>query len=365
MEISLKKSRPAEAKTYSINQKQDSKIIKKMINSVSPQFKEMVNYASGRARTISDDVINYYLQNWAIAKYDFYVMFGNKLKIEENVKIAIKVSDMKERQIELARRFKLYCAFIMRFTPEEIIDNIALAHPELEAHHANFKTGMKISKFFSQQFGNKEFDIEYSKILQNRFIDGINVVSIDPCDYITISVNKHNWQSCQKPGGAYGSAAFSLMLDNQTMVSYKTTAKEYDYNEHGVQFKWNSKQLRRLVFFNKETCHMGFSRLYPTSGNDNKATDEFCKLSREMIETKVSAFLNISNEWEYEKGNNYFQMNKKGSFVHADGVHEIAVPKDSLLKGSFTMGVEQLKCLCCGKMRTENRSFLSCGGLYV
>ena len=372
MEIALKNEAFKRADTpekkyprYSIKidpKKYDKKIIKEMIESVSPEFPKILR-AAARNAPISDEVLNHYLNNWAIAKYELYLMFGRKLKLEENIKIAMKASEMHEKQIDLAKRFELYCVFIMQFSAEEIIENIAKEHPELTKYDSdNFKVGMKISKYFSQKFGDNNFDIEYSKILQNRFMDGKNVISIDPCDFVTMSENKHNWNSCQRIGGQYGRAAFSLMLDENTMVSYKTNTKEYEYNIHGVNFKWNSKHLRRLVFFDKNTCKMGFSRLYPASEDNSNPIKEFKKSSRELLEKAVSDYLKIPNEWEYSSDGNNTESNRIGGFHYVDGIKEYVIPKDCHNVGTVTLnaGVSELKCLCCGRTVTTGGEYLAC-----
>lgn len=351
--------------THSIKKtiaKKDEKILKQMIDSVSPQFNQLLEVAC-KGQKVSEEAKNYYLENWAKSKYEFYLMFGKKLSIEQDIKIAMKPSDMNEKRIDLAKKFTLYAMYIMQFSAEEFIDNIAKPNADLEKYEPKFfKAGMKISKFFSQRFENNEFDIELSKILQNRFMVGKIVMSINPCDYITMSVNNHNWHSCQQIGGQYGTAAFSLMLDDSTIISYKTTPKEYEYDLSGVKFTWNSKQIRRLVFFDKETCKIGFSRLYPTSGNENKVVDEFKSLSRELLETAVSKYLEIPNNWDYCNREGWAQQLSVGGLHYTDGIKELVLPANSENKNiiGFKNGVKSIKCLCCNRTLTEARSYLTC-----
>ena len=208
----------------------------------------------------------------------------------------------------------------------------------------------KLSKFLSSLFNDESFDVALSKVLQNRIVKGNFYVSIDPYDFLTMSVNRHGWSSCLSIENARGNGnaagSFSYMLDSTTMVCYRSNDKDYDYDFKNVKFTGNSKSWRQLVHINKSNCAMMFNRQYPQNSNIDTAS-----LVRELLETRIATYLGRENEWE-NMGNNDSWYKPSMSIAYNDSHNQTrvtVVPKGTHLKFNIDSGAK-IVCLNCGKV---------------
>lgn len=232
-----------------------------------------------------------YLVEWAKAKYRFYKIFGNKLTIEKEVETE-KTEEEFEQDIKILKlKFPLY-APIIKAVNQKVIENNEINVNYISgclSEDSRVKNGMKFTKFMSL-YGNKELDIEVSKLYQDKGKSNL-VISINPIDYLTVSINKSGWHSCHNFfEGCYRNAGLSYMLDHTSLVgySYNTTVK---YNK--IQpFEWNSKKWRQMIYVSETTSAMVFSRQYPYSSS------YLSKEARILLEETVSKFFSSGNKWK-------------------------------------------------------------------
>lgn len=92
--------------------------------------------------------------------------------------------------------------------------------------------------------GFEEFRLEHSRILNTAKLKGTLCVSIHPLDYITMSENDSDWQSCMNwhDRGCYRRGTVEMMNSPYVIVAY-LKGKE-DMTRFGC--KWNNKKWRQL-----------------------------------------------------------------------------------------------------------------------
>lgn len=261
---------------YSLTIKEkDPKIIEEMIGKVDKDVMTKLFNVIVRScdvgRGLSDDAIDVYLHKWAESKYEYYLLFGNSLTLNREIDIPEKEDVIRKKTDTILNQdvvyrnkgkegkvavntehFKIYKLFIDNFSTNDILKNICPNNDLIEKYCPTYKPGMKLSKFLSSYFCDPEFDIEYSKILQTKRNKGIITISIDPNDFLTMSVSSHKWYSCYEITSFYKTCTLSCILDSTSLIAYRSYGN-HSYNLSGVEFVWNDKQCRNNIQFDKET----------------------------------------------------------------------------------------------------------------
>lgn len=248
--------------------------------------------------TERDELKNYnrawakdYLKEWARSKYRFYKLFGDKLTIDEEIEVDLDEHFFRTQIEEVKAKCPLYSIVLEGIGLSCIVEN---KMKKCECNHRLFedtrvKTGMKFTKFISL-FENKDLEMEVSKIYQTKGKTTLHI-SIDPVDYLTVSVNNSGWRSCHNFfNGEYKTAGLSYMFDETSLVAF-TSTKEVEYNTQ-FPFKWNTKNWRQMVYISKESSSMAFSRQYPHN------SEKVEKSVRHILEEIVSDFYGAENKWK-------------------------------------------------------------------
>lgn len=335
-----------------------SEIIEEMISKVDKENLRSMMSLGYRTKLISDEVLNIYLQQWAYAKYEFYLMLGRNLSVSKEIVVSAPTNELEGKIISLKSKYSCYSIILNLFNINDYIDNVCPDSEVLTKYNDIYTRGMKLSKFFSKYFKDTQFDIDYSKVLQYKNLKTKAYISIDPCDYMTQSINKNNWKSCHNQhSGMYGTAPYSLMLDECTLVAYTSDGKkvhyefnalEYDNGGIRFEFDWNSKNTRTLVNIDLNSGAMCFNKPYPN------ASETLNEEIRQFAEENLANYLGIKNEWKicpsYPFVPNVAQI---GDFHYKDPVtytviHE-TMDERQLSVTSFNIGVDRIPCLCCGK----------------
>lgn len=268
---------------------------------------------------------------------------------------------------DLCKRFPKYAIYIMGLKTSYFITNKIDTNqlPDYFKYGKKFFSGqgMKLSKFFSKFLQDNEFDIELSKILQNKEVTTTIYLSIDPYDYLTSSLNKHKWKSCHRiTTGDWGTGSVSYMLDDATIVSYRAKRDtDYSYNYWGFKFKGNSKLYRQIIYFSKDNSSMLFSKQYPS---ENK---HFSEAIRHFLESTVANYLSVDNEWTL------YQNAYEGKYIDVSSLHYSDIKNDAefvfskLTNGNNTaslweVGAKNTPCLkgCGGTVKESGESMLCC-----
>lgn len=284
--------------SYVFTEEPNEDEIKEMISKVDLKtFNNII-----RARILRDDgsvgkITNKwaenYLKDWAYAKYRFYKMFGNSLTLETTIEVEKDAREIEIEMNEIKGKFPLYAPIFDKISSYAVKDNI------INSDNINYrfyedkrvKSGMSFTKFISL-YNNKDLDIEVSKIYQNKGKAHLTI-SINPIDYLTVSINKSGWQSCHNLfDGCYRNGPLSYMIDRTSLVAYRSNVN-VEYLECGKKFEWNSKNWRQMIYVSEHNSAMVFSRQYP---NENW---QIAKAVRVLLENKVSEyFTNSANKWK-------------------------------------------------------------------
>ena len=91
------------------------------------------------------------------------------------------------------------------------------------------------------------------------------VLSVDPIDFATCSLNSYNWTSCSRPEGEHATMPYSLMLDRYSCIAYiESTKTKYVAFHHGEEsYVVSNKKMRAFLHFGERYESILFNRVYP------------------------------------------------------------------------------------------------------
>lgn len=250
---------------------------------------------TSKIKSITKNWTKEYLKKWAISKYRFYKMFGDKLTIEKDIEITKDENESVIILNELKAKFPLYRRILESVSPRAVVnDSIGNKRGWLIETYLTecpeVKEDMSFTKFISL-FKNKELDIELSKKYQDKGKAHITI-SINPIDYLTVSINNSGWRSCHNFfDGEWRNAGLSYMNDSASLVAYRSKGL-YEYKKNDKKFKWNSKNWREMIYVSRNNSAIVFSREYPTY------SEELARAVRTMLENVISNYFKGNNNWK-------------------------------------------------------------------
>lgn len=210
----------------------DKAIIEEMLSKVDfDMARKMIAHGTwdnASPEEIPMDYVKKMLTNWATNKKWLYLLMGRNLSVKKTFQVNKTEREMETLIEDFVSEFPVYGFHVRQFSTREILDNKIHRVPSLYSKYCDIcRTGMKVSKFFSQLLNDDMFDIALSKIMQNTKIDAVIEISIDPMDYFTMSITKHKWVSCFDIGkGSFSNCAFSIMQDAFTAIAFKHNDKK-------------------------------------------------------------------------------------------------------------------------------------------
>lgn len=125
------------------------------------------------------------------------------------------------------------------------------------------KKGSKLVKAFSHfADGRSLFNLqnEASRIIQDNKMEGTLCFSVHPLDYLTISENDYNWNSCHSLSGDYRAGNLSYMMDKVTFICYLKGDADIELVP-GVT--WNNKKWRVLMYLDERGHILFTGKQYP------------------------------------------------------------------------------------------------------
>ena len=156
-------------------------------------------------------------------------------------------------------------------------------------HPIVVSTGCKVSKILGKIAlaynipKYEEFRIAHSLCLNTKKLSGDVCLSIHPLDYMTMSDNDCNWNSCMswRDGGEFRQGTVEMMNSPYIVVAYMKDPEDFRFFPYGNDdAKWNNKRWRTLFIVHHNVI-MGI-RQYPY---DSQELNEFClKWLREVVE---------------------------------------------------------------------------------
>lgn len=351
---------------YSLrNYSQDSSILEEMIGKVDRiRFKKLLCIASCdksiTMKTISDDIVNKYLVRWAKAKYDLYLLFGRKLSLSKQIETAIDYDTMVNKIVELQFAFPQYANLLGGFSPEEFINNKCSGYNRLLSRvYDKYTDGAKLSKVLTGLVDDKEFGDALAMLFGKTTVNAMLTLSIDPFDYLTMSINKHGWETCQRigdPDAPFGTGAGSLMIDEYTVIAFAHSGKDVMYHINSMEFSGNSKFWRQCLYVDKDSGNFVASREYPSE------KELIAKEARILLEDTIADYLEIENQWvvrsrgeiDYVEGSDNLFHDVSNDYLYRD----VRI-KDSKAKTHVKVG-RNVFCMKCGKVITGHRGRYVC-----
>lgn len=346
--------------------KEKESLVKEMIGKIDlKRFMKMLSVAgstNSRNKYADKKVAEEILQDWANAKVGFYKLFNKNFFVKEEVEMEIGTEDVEAMRRELCKKYPPY-SFALKAT--EISDWISNSMNNSFDYHSNWaeiqgvKKGMKLSKAFSTLYKDDAFDIAISEVLQNRKIKGGIFVSIDPYDYLTSSVNKSGWTSCHRlTDGEYATGCSSYMCDAVTLMGYRATDVEYDYNFFGFDFVGNSKLWRTNVIFDLSNMSFAIGRQYPKRNTDIEtvAKDLLIKTIREYFGDIKFSYV----EDNFKNNISDFCSLHYNDFINTSEKKYLFFPSETNGAISFVVG-SPVKCVYCGGEIENPRGAISHG----
>ena len=243
------------------------------------------------------------LEMWKKNKESLYKLFGEKMIITKTIQSSetewekeefINEVDVILSQYPVVENRVLTRMAIATLITErnfnsnkinEIVDDYFI-HNDLKA---SIKIGMKLNKAFGNIIRfHRSRDIDQEKVemvvkeiqslysrKRQRFLNSQKTfklhLSIHPLDYLSVSNNTSNWDTCQTIGGdsEWAAGVFSFLGDTTTIVAYLTNDEEdpFQCDTFDVQDEilWNDKKWRQYVHTKSEgdKTAVFYNRQYP------------------------------------------------------------------------------------------------------
>lgn len=435
--------------TYSIvNEKHDAKIIDEMISKVDRErFTKMCRVAMHNGGSPSSASIDLYLLEWANAKYDWYVAFGNNLTISTPLDFSMDGNELRPMIDNLCKEYPMFASNIhlirsaAKNDMEPFVNNKMPSGIDLFKRFAGdiYKDRMKVTRFLSalhkkeifevrnnegkvlKTFSKRElaydfcakkrelaiqcdvfavpsaiaeqFDIDLSKVMQDRIVKGNITISIDPYDFLTSGTTMHGWSTCQRLWGDMSAALFSFITDPGCLIAYRNNGKEYTYDRivasgpNGHEevnlgknaFVGNSKSWRQFIHCDPTTCTFLFSREYPS----DKQIADIPDVTRKLLEDTISKVIGVDNWDNYGDLENIAEKTYfGGKAIYKDVNHHhysdianwknlmtrykirktlVSPEKTDMSKAHIYVG-GPVYCLKCGKRLSSDSHSCLCGG---
>lgn len=228
------------------------------------------------------------LRYWESAKINLFKIFGEKLILEREYKYTPSHSQLESAIDEAlyganstcskflsqwqdfmwgsgspARRWDsgLRSALLYLMHYDTLIENIYHGEnykiPVREDKFIDLNDGCKVSKVLgkiAKEFkleGYEEFRIAHSMVLNKTKLSGTMRLSIHPMDFMTMSDNNQDWDSCMSwvNGGEYRQGTVEMMNSHVAVVAYMKSEHDWspiDWGDSATKYKWNSKKWRKM-----------------------------------------------------------------------------------------------------------------------
>ncbi len=220
-----------------------------------------------------------------------------------------------------------------------------------------FNPGMKYMKFLGKlaELMNmkdefEKFRVEHSMVLNNAKLHGNLCLSIHPLDYMTMSDNYSDWESCMSwmHCGCYRMGTVEMMNSPMVVVAYLAASEPMYFGSH----EWNNKKWRQLFVLNEHVITA--VKAYPYQ--DDNLTKECLRWLNELTGNEYSEddFLFESGENRYL---NYYRLNATthnmyNDFASCSHLTKIKLPvpekrEGKVIRWSFCYSGDT-ECMWCG-----------------
>ena len=220
----------------------------------------------------------------------------------------------------------------------------------------------------------EDFRIQHSMILNDKVVKGDLVFSIHPLDFMTMSDNASNWQSCMSwsDSGCYHEGTVEMLNSNNVICCYITNKKPYQFAEDadtGEVYLWNNKRWRQLVYITPEIIMTGKSYPYKNKKLSHTILDTLRDLMKKIYDIdydygiekyedmkyiNTQASMDRARDYRMLPKNRYHKKNilfdTKGMYndILNDHTTEYWCIRNKVKKTTIISVSGKAPCLCCG-----------------
>ena len=320
--------------------------------------------------------IDKYLEQWSHAKQKLYKLLGNQfiVKVPYNLKtLGVVDPDFSEFVYEknnFRNDFINFCEKVVLNTCESsvyysMVDlvtvtfltkntvpyNIKYKKPQgkktlqIQKGEKILKAIQKVMLYFKDDYNwdeasFEEFRVAHAKMVNNKKIEGELCISIHPLDFITMSDNNSNWQSCMTwVDGCYRIGTVEMMNSNNVLCcyihrpnnSFCFTRGEEPVATDDPLWNWNNKNWRVLCYTMKDLLMIG--KAYPFTNKD---------ISIDILNI-IKDYAKKNLNWTYSFGPELYQDMK---YVHSE------------------YPIDRSRSYICANMTTKHNIMLTTNGMY-
>ncbi len=164
---------------------------------------------------------------------------------------ARELAPMKEHYCYGDLYYKMVSLMDINYLCTNIYGGVAFSIDTPDGHQIQVAPGCKVSKMLgkiAKAFnlpGFEDFRIVHSMCLNQKSLKGELCISIHPLDYMTMSDNNCDWDSCMswKAPGDYRLGTVEMMNSPCVVVAYLRASEDMELCEG---YDWNSKKWRQL-----------------------------------------------------------------------------------------------------------------------
>lgn len=318
--------------------------------------------------SLSPSVVAEMLDTHIERKAHIFKLFGGKLKIEKEIETTVDRNTafdiLHDLQNQIPKEKKLFFvrSFLSSISIEEFSTNVVAK--DIKIFNTVIPKGMKVSKALTKlclpEYAH-DITTKHSMAVQQMTTKGKLVLSIDPCDYITMSSNNSGWRSCHRlNGGEYRTGPLAYLRDSSTIICYMESSKPCEITVAGKEYTHSNKTWRQIAMVSPNLDFSIQERQYPNENTIN--ANEVAKAFKELFEqyhnekfkieshgTDTLNDLHIDYANEYDEHRYYYndisnEMFSQGNVVLREGQNVSVLETLPLpVKG------EAVFCLNCGE----------------
>lgn len=328
-------------------------LINEMISKVNKEAVEAYISKTDSGADYDADITNI-LTEWAKNKVHIYEKFGRQLKISKEVECNIPDSQRRKLRNDFvgdypAPQYLLANAFIKSINLEEASNNYL--NRDYNVFGSKFAKGMRVSRCFRQMIPGKlvdDYQTKFSMFIQKFKVHGKAVVSIDPMDYLTMSVNNSGWRSCHIiSNGIHKAGCVSYMLDESTAIGY-TTDKEIKATRKYEGLSYDNKIWRQCVHIGENFALQ--ARQYPglNPSNGTSVGELLRDMFNEFYDTDSFSYEPKERDaivkYQHDNEGNAYNDIRCGSFYDGGGL--ISSEDISTLEDRIEINAKAICCRC-------------------
>lgn len=363
-------------------------MFKKLISDRLEDFKAIVDhygvdYEGGDLSAFAVDRI---LSAHVAGKEHIFNLFGQKLRMEIEVEAALPDAEISillnsfiaDNCLGASKFF--VTQFLLSLSNKEIVKN--QLEDDFSVGKIKFNKGAKVSKSMLKLCKKEEVEhlsIAYSMLNQALTAKGKVVLSIDPCDYVTMSSNSSGWRSCHRlNGGEFRSGPISYLMDSSSVICYLESSKPCTFTYGGKTISHTNKSWRQIALINKDCDYAIQERQYPSENaiiaesisavlaelltEKNKEQYGFCSAT-----TSALGKLHRDYYRYYGSVRTYYNDILDGMFDEGTVIMPATYSTDCLINSflderqpTLALKGEEAICLGCGKEIVEDSDTLYC-----